>query len=594
MDMLLLYIKDLYNLSRIRFVVNVLLMIALGMLEGIGVLMIIPLLVVSGIIPGIEATSGMTSVIRGICQNMCVTLSLPVVLLLYLSVIWVQSWLKRYQSLVNFDLQQSFGVLLSARLYRAVVYADWQLIISRTKSDITNIIISELMRVYVGLNYFLQITTTVLTTLIQVVICVLIAPVLTCFVLAGAIVLFIFFQNFVKESRKMGQNISDLNRNLLFDLTENLNGLKEIKSHGIELVQINNFIKIRDMMKQNLSEFSQIQTRTDMLYKVGSAVFISLFLFSAIEIFKLNPQEFIVISVISARLWPRLSSFQMGLQNINNTLPAFRAARELENQCLAAGERLPENEASKKIDLYHGVQFRNVSFYYDSSSINYSLNELNLFLPAGRTIAFVGVSGAGKSTVVDLLIGLLKPKEGNILIDGKPLLENLLQWRNSIGYVPQDAFLFNTSIRDNMLCFCPDASENEIWNALRLASVDFFVNGLQDGLDTLVGDRGIRLSGGERQRIVLARALLRKPTVLILDEATSSLDLENEKRIQEAIDGLQGKMTIVVIAHRISTIKNVDRIFVLEQGRVIEQGNYRLLMENKESRFYSLACTNQI
>ncbi|KJS17967.1 MAG: hypothetical protein VR69_02795 [Peptococcaceae bacterium BRH_c4b] len=593
MDILMVYVSELYNLSRIKFVVNMILMVVLGIMEGIGVLLIIPLLIVAGIIPGMQASSGLTSWLNHFFQNIGVPLNLSVVLLLYTGIIFGQSWLQRYQSLLNFDIQQSFGVFISVRLFQAVAYAEWQLLISRTKSDITHVIISELMRVYSGVNYFLQMITTALITLIQIVIAFMIAPGLSCLVLAGAFILFMFLQTFVKESRRMGQDISNLNRNLLFDLTEHLNGIKEIKSYGVETAQIHNFIKTRNMMKKNLIRFNKIQTRTNMLYKVGAAVFISLSLFSAIEIFKLNPQEFIVISVISARLWPRLSSFQMGLQNINTMLPAFRATKELENQCLAARENLPEDESFKKIELKRGVEFRDVSFYYDSARANYAVQEANFVLSAGTTTAFVGVSGSGKSTLVDLLIGLLTPKMGEILIDGEPLLENLHPWRISIGYVPQDAFLMNASIRENLLWVCPNASEERMWEALQLASVDSFVGSLLDGLDTVVGDRGVRLSGGERQRIVLARALLRKPSVLILDEATSSLDSENEKRIQKAIESLQGKLTIVVIAHRISTIRNADRILVLEQGRIVEQGNYQSLMENKDNRFHTLAYLSE-
>ena len=151
----------------------------------------------------------------------------------------------------------------------------------------------------------------------------------------------------------------------------------------------------------------------------------------------------------------------------------------------------------------------------------------------------------------------------------------------------------NASIRDNLLWACPDATEEGMWEAMRLASVNSFVKSLPDGLDTVVGDRGVRLSGGERQRIVLARALLRRPSVLILDEATSSLDSENEKRIQQAIESLRGKLTIVIIAHRISTIKNADQILVLEQGRILEEGNYRSLMRNKDSRFHALAYLSE-
>lgn len=151
----------------------------------------------------------------------------------------------------------------------------------------------------------------------------------------------------------------------------------------------------------------------------------------------------------------------------------------------------------------------------------------------------------------------------------------------------------NATIRENLLWACPDATEEGMWEALRLASIESFVKSLPDGLDTVVGDRGVRLSGGERQRVALARALLRKPSVLILDEATSSLDTENEKRIQQAIESLQGKLTMVVIAHRISTIRNAESILVLEQGRIVERGNYQSLMRKKDSRFYALACLSE-
>jgi len=446
------------------------------------------------------------------------------------------------------------------------------------------------MRVSFGINFFLQMIATALITTIQILIAFLIAPSLTCLVMAGAFILFIFLQNFVKKYRGLGQAISDLNRNLLFDLIEHLNGIKDVKSYGIESTQIQNFIKIRNKMKENVISFNIMQSRTDMFYKVGAAVFISLCLFGAVEVFKLNPQEFMVIAIISTRLWPKLASFQMGLQNINMILPALRGVKELENQCLAAQENLPEDGVYQRMKLDRGVEFRNVSFYYDSARDNYAVKEANFFLPVGTTTGFVGASGSGKSTLIDLLIGLLTPEKGDILVDGEPLLENLRPWRNSIGYVSQDAFLFNASIRENLLWACPDASEEAMWEALQLAAVDCVVSGLPDGIHTVVGDRGVCLSGGERQRIVLARALLRKPSVLILDEATSSLDSENEKRIQQAIESLQGKLTIVVIAHRISTIRKADRIFVMEQGRIIEGGNYQSLMKDSNSRFNTLAC----
>lgn len=585
-------VRELFDLSPIKFTINLVLMVVLGLLEGVGVLMIVPLLMVAGVIPGMQASSGLTLWANQAFQIVGITLNLPVVLVIYIGITLGYSWLQRYQSMLTFNIQQSYHVFLSVRLFRAIAYADWQLLISKTKSDISHVLITELMRVYSGISTLLQMIANLTITLIQIVLAFLIAPGLTCWVLIGASVLFVFLQTFVKESRRMSQTISDLSRDLFIDLTEHLNGIKDVKSYGIESAQIHNFINIRNMLNQNSLRLNSIQTRTDMFYKVGATVFISLFLFCAIEIFKLNPQQFIVITVISARLWPKFSSIHMEMQSIINVLPAFQAAKELEHQCLCARENLSEDETYSRVELKHGVEFHNASFYYENSRANYAVKEANFVLPAGTTTAFVGVSGSGKSTMVDLLIGLLRPVKGSILIDGEPLLNNLRNWRKSIGYVPQDPFLLNASIKENLLWACPNATEEEMWDALQLASVDSFVCSLSDKLMTVVGDRGVRLSGGERQRIVLARALLRKPSILILDEATSSLDSENEGRIQLAMENLQGKMTIVVIAHRISTIKNADQILVLEHGRIVERGNYRSLMKNTDGRFYALACSH--
>jgi ATP-binding cassette subfamily C protein len=184
-------------------------------------------------------------------------------------------------------------------------------------------------------------------------------------------------------------------------------------------------------------------------------------------------------------------------------------------------------------------------------------------------VAIVGASGVGKTTLVDLMIGLLAPETGRVAVDGTALAENGAAWRETIGYVPQEPFLFHDTIRANLAWARPEASAADLNRALALARAEF-VHDLPNGLDTVVGDRGVRLSGGERQRIALARALLREPSLLILDEATSSIDLENERRILEAIGGLHGTVTIVLIAHRLATVADVDAIHLLDAGRIME------------------------
>ena len=185
-------------------------------------------------------------------------------------------------------------------------------------------------------------------------------------------------------------------------------------------------------------------------------------------------------------------------------------------------------------------------------------------------------------------MGLISPNEGSILIDGEKFgPERMRAWREQIGYVPQDTFLFNDTVKSNLLWASPDAKEDKINQTLRLAAAEEFVNSLPKGLDSILGDRGVLVSGGERQRIALARALLRKPSLLILDEATSSLDSENEKRIQNAIEKLHGQMTILVISHRLSTIRGADIIHVVEEGRLVESGTWDELISKENGRFHA-------
>ncbi|WP_094602886.1 Vitamin B12 import ATP-binding protein BtuD [Sporomusa silvacetica DSM 10669] len=592
MNTLLSYMQELYAFCKLKLIVNLVLMVFLGLIEGGGVLLLIPLLSLAGIISGVPADGSWAFKVQGLFQVCGLAPTLPVVLGLYIVIIAGQSWLQRSQAICSVAIQQSFTSFLSIRLFRAIAYTRWLFLLSRAKADITHVLTTEVMRVGNGTHFFLQLLATGLIGIIQIGLAFLIAPGLTLFILGGGAVLFICSYPFIRQSRRMGLSISEFTRNLMFEVTEHLNGIKEVKSYGMEPVQIRNFATLRHTIERNFVRFTAVQSHTDFYYKVGAAVFISLFFYTAITFFKLNPQEFVLIVVIFARLWPRFSSFQVGLQYVVMMLPAFKAVLQLERCCLEEQELLLEEQLTTRLELTQGIEFRDVSFCYYAGRFNYAVDGVSVVLAAGTTTAFVGVSGSGKSTMVDLLLGLLTPERGGIFVDGRPLAQSLQVWRQSIGYVPQDSFLWNASIRANLQWACPEASESAMWETLGLAAVDEFVRSLPAGLDTVVGDRGVRLSGGERQRIVLARALLRKPSVLILDEATSSLDTENESRIQQALEDLHGKLTIVVIAHRLSTIRQADRIYVLEQGRVLEQGDYLSLSKNKGGRFAALASVS--
>jgi ATP-binding cassette subfamily C protein len=287
------------------------------------------------------------------------------------------------------------------------------------------------------------------------------------------------------------------------------------------------------------------------------------------------------------RTIPLFGSIQRSYQECLNALPAFAGVLELQARCEAAAEAQPET--SEAVELREGIQFEGVSFTYGGQGSVAAIRELDLTIEAEKTTAIAGPSGAGKSTIADLVMGLILPNRGRVVVDGKSLSpERLKSWREQIGYVAQDTFLFNDTVRANLLWARSDASEEEIWRTLKLAAAEGFVSELPDGLETILGDRGVRLSGGERQRLALARALLREPSLLILDEATSALDSENERRIQKAIERLHGGMTIVVITHRLSTVRGADVIHMLEGGRLVESGDWPTLLARESGRFAAL------
>jgi ATP-binding cassette subfamily B protein len=243
----------------------------------------------------------------------------------------------------------------------------------------------------------------------------------------------------------------------------------------------------------------------------------------------------------------------------------------------------------QKVRMSGDVRFEQVRFNYPTRPELEVLKNINLHIPAGEKVALAGQSGAGKSTIIQLLLKFYPVEKGAILVDGKNISEwNLKQLRSNIGIVPQEVLLFGGSIRENIAYAKPDATEDEIIEAAKKANAWQFISKFPEGLSTTVGERGIKLSGGQRQRVAIARAILKDPAILILDEATSSLDAESEALVQEALDELMKNRTTIIIAHRLATIRKVDRIYVLKDGEIVEEGTHEDLALHEDGFYANL------
>ena len=243
---------------------------------------------------------------------------------------------------------------------------------------------------------------------------------------------------------------------------------------------------------------------------------------------------------------------------------------------------------SEKLD--GSIEFKNIDFSYPTRKDLTVLKDLSFSINPGEKVALVGASGAGKSTIIQLLLQFYAPDAGKILVDGKEVADlSLTQFRQNIAFVPQEVMLFGGSIRENIAYGKINPSEEEIIDAAKKANAWEFISTFPEGLETLVGERGVKLSGGQRQRIAIARAILRDPSILLLDEATSSLDAESEKAVQDALNVLMQNRTSIIIAHRLATIKDVDCIFVIDDGRIIESGTHEELAIKEDGAYSSLA-----
>ena len=560
---------------------------SLSLTEGMGLVLLLPLLQVVSVDLGGETTSWLADITSSVFVTIGVHPNLYSLLGLLALVLTIRAVLNRWQTMALYALPMEFASRLRQQLYQSIVGANW-LFISRSRaSDFTHALTTEVDRVAMATQSLLSFTVATVVTSTYIILALFISATMTVLVLGCGIALWLVLRRKTTASHASGEALSIATNHLYAMSIEQLAGIKVVKSYGAQDRVIETFSKSAEYVAQAYRSANRTYAEARFWFDLGTVWVLCLFIAVSIELLSMPISGMILLFLLFARLMPRLSGMQQCYQDFLNKLPAFATVVETQKRCEAATD--PVRAGSERVDLRYQVRLEHVTFAYAERDLPPVACDLSLTIRAGETTALVGPSGAGKSTVADLVMGLIPPCRGQVLVDEVPLdAHRMRSWRNAIGYVAQDTFLFHDTVRANLLWACPDASDAEIRQALRLAAAEDFVLQLPDRMETIVGDRGVRLSGGERQRLALARAILRKPSLLILDEASSNLDSENELRIHSTVQSLRGTMAVLIITHRLTTVRGADVIYVLEHGRLTESGDWDELIRMSNGRFQAL------
>jgi ABC-type multidrug transport system fused ATPase/permease subunit len=475
------------------------------------------------------------------------------------------------------------GAELSSRLYRHYMHQPWLFHASGSSSQLTNQIAQECTRITNGIiNPLMQMNARVVMAALMTVAIFIFNPAVAITGLVIFVVAYMAMYRIVRQRLiRNGGTITSAQRLRFKLMSEGFGGIKDALLLGRQQV-------FTDRFEQASTRFASAQGENQVMSQVprfvlelvafGSVIFLILYLLAAHEgnLGTILPL-LSVYALAGFKLLPAFQQIYSGISVIRGNLTAFEGLRkDLRASATTTCQLTPNENSGEHLTPHKFIELKNVQFTYPGKA-EPALRDLTMTIGVNKIIGLVGASGSGKSTAIDLLLGLIQPENGELLIDGEPITKQQIRaWQNSLGFVPQSIFLADSSIRENIAFGLPPESvdEESVQRAATMAHLDELLEELPDGLNTRVGERGVQLSGGQRQRIGIARALYHDAEVLILDEATSALDGITEKLIMNAIHDFSGKKTIIMIAHRLATVKQCDQIYLMEAGKVVDSGTY--------------------
>ena len=553
-------------------------LVVLGVLsslaEGVGVSLFIPFLQSLGDSEPAEGGPWIARALADLFAGVPPESRLLVIALCILGATALKSGLRYGYGALFGWLDAQIGHRLRSRVFRQLLTVGYGFIERNDHGELLNTLATDTWRTGDALSTLLNGFVVLLTALLYVALLLLISWPLTLVVTAALGGISLLVQTQRRRVKRLGEEVQRANVGLTTRMVEGLGAAELVRTFGREGHEQGRFERASDRVSGSVFRLGLVSGAVGPTYEVLTAtLLVAVLVVGVRDTGDLAP--LLVFIFVLYRLQPKVQALDGIRLGLDSLAPAVRAVSALLDP---AGKPYVRSGDVPWTGLREGVRFEDVSFRYGPTGDD-AVTGVTVTVPAGKTTAFVGRSGAGKSTLVKLLVRLYDPTAGAITADGVPLADlDLDAWRGRIALVSQDAHVFNATVRENIAYGRLGATAAEVVEAARRADAHGFITALADGYDTEVGERGTRLSGGQRQRIALARAIVRDPDLLVLDEATNALDTFTEHLIQRALDVLRQDRTVVVVAHRLSTVEEADHIVVMDGGRVAEQGTLAELL----------------
>lgn len=468
---------------------------------------------------------------------------------------------------------RDFNVKLTDKLYKLYLYAPYFIHLKKNNAELVRNIIGETSQVISAILKIMTLFRELLVLIFVFLLVLYVDVLITLFIfsiLSACAAIFFYITR--KTIHKNAKYMQDLSASRIKSVNETFGAIKEVKIFNIEKIFNKKFFSM-SLLREHYYFVNSFLTSIPRHFLETIIVFTLIFVLMLYNYFEKDFNSLLplltLLSVAAIRLLPSFNSISQSLSSIKSLAPSINLVIN-EIQTLEKIKNKKNSLQSENFLFKKRIEFNNVSFKYPGNSSN-TLSDINLEILHNSKVAIIGSSGAGKTTFINLLLGLLKPSAGSILVDGKNIEENLKVWQSIIGYVPQDIYLMDDTIKNNITFNEEIVDDKQLEKILKLSRLESFVNSLPNGLETYVGERGTRISGGQRQRIGIARALFKDPKVIIFDEATNALDNENENKIMNEILALDIKKNLIIITHKHELVKACNKVFTFDRGRLIQQ-----------------------